>query len=268
MELKIISTKNEEKGKKKLPAQFEEEIRPDLIYRAVLTLQANKRQKYGASTEAGIRASSILSKRRRAYRGTYGIGQSRTPRKVLTRRGTRMYFVGAFAPQTVGGRRAHPPKADKNWNKKINKKEGKKAVKSAITATIDTELVKQRGHMIPENYPFIIDNSFEDLSKTKDIKASLESLGFKNELKRSSKKTVRAGKGKSRGRKYKKRKGILLVVSKECKLEKAARNIPGIDIVNIKSLNAELLAPGAVPGRLALFTEAAIDTLEKEKLFM
>ncbi|MBR9691209.1 50S ribosomal protein L4, partial [Candidatus Woesearchaeota archaeon] len=72
----------------------------------------------------------------------------------------------------------------------------------------------------------------------------------------------------TRGRKYKKKKGILFVVSKDCSLEKAARNIPGIDIAVVNSLNAKLLAPGAVPGRLTLFTEAAIDKLEKEKLFM
>ena len=268
MELTILSIKNEEKGKKSLPQQFKEAIRPDLIARAVLTLQANKRQPYGASPNAGKRSSSIVSKRRRKYRGTYGIGQSRTPRKVLTRRGTRMYFVGAFAPQTVGGRRAHPPKAVKILEKKMNKKEKRKAIRSALAATIKKDIVKERGHSLPETYPFILDNSFESLNKTKETKAALATLGLKQELTRSSKKTIRAGKGKSRGRKYKKKKGILLVVSKDCSLEKSAKNIPGIDIVKINSLNTELLAPGTIPGRLTLFTEAALDKLEKNKLFM
>jgi large subunit ribosomal protein L4e len=268
MELSILSTKNEAKGKKKLPSQFKEDVRPDLIYKAVIALQANARQPYGAHPEAGTRASANLSKRRRKYRGTYGIGQSRTPRKVLTRRGTRLYYVGAFAPQTVGGRRAHPPKAEKIWDKKMNKKENRKAIRSALAATTNPSLVKDRGHILPESYPFIIDNSFEALSKTKDTKKALEALGFKKELERSMTKTVRAGKGKSRGRKYKKKKSLLLVVSKECKLEKAAKNLPGVDIVKVNSLNAELLAPGTVPGRATLFTEAAIDALEKEKLFM
>ncbi|MBW2996065.1 50S ribosomal protein L4 [Candidatus Woesearchaeota archaeon] len=268
MELNILTQKAEEKGKKSLPKQFNEDIRPDLIARSVLTLQANKRQPYGASKEAGKRSSSNLSKRRRKYRGTYGIGQSRTPRKVLTRRGTRMYYVGAFAPQTVGGRRAHPPKAEKILGKKVNKKENKKAIRSALAATTKTSLVKDRGHMPPEKYPFIIDNSFESLSKTKDIKTALIALGLKDELTRSSKKTIRAGKGKTRGRKYRKKKGILLVVSKDCSLNKAARNIPGIDIAPVNSLNTELLAPGAIPGRLTLFTEAALDKLDKDKLFM
>ncbi|MBD3354664.1 50S ribosomal protein L4, partial [Candidatus Woesearchaeota archaeon] len=166
------------------------------------------------------------------------------------------------------GRRAHPPKAGKDWSKKINKKENKKAIRSALSAVVQQDIVKERGHLAPKNYPFIIDDSFESLSKTKEVKKALESLGFKKELKKSSKKTIRAGKGKSRGRKYRKKKGILIVVSKECSLSKAARNIPGTDIVPINSINAELLAPGAVPGRLTLFTESAINKLEKEKMFM
>ena len=115
MKLKIISTENKAIGEVNLPSQFNEPVRPDLIKRAVHALQANRRQPYGASEEAGKRHSAYLSKRRRKYRGTYGIGQSRTPRKVMTRRGTQFFYVGAFAPQTVGGRRAHPPKSKKNW---------------------------------------------------------------------------------------------------------------------------------------------------------
>ena len=71
-----------------------------------------------------------------------------------------------------------------------------------------------------------------------------------------------------RGRKYKKRKGPLLVVSSECKLLNSGKNIPGVEIIEVSRLNAELLAPGCAAGRLTLFTEAAIDRLEKEKLFM
>ena len=122
--------------------------------------------------------------------------------------------------------------------------------------------------MIPESYPFIIDNSLEKLAKTKDIKKILEDLGLKQEMQRASIKTVRAGKGKSRGRKYKRRKGILLVVSEDCNLTKSARNIPGTDIIKVNELNAEVLAPGTMVGRLTLFTQAAIEKLDKEKLFM
>ncbi|MBN4048983.1 50S ribosomal protein L4 [archaeon AH-315-M20] len=268
MKLDIFETTKNKTGEIDLPRQFSEEIRPDLIKRAVLALQSSKQQPYGASPQAGKRASAILSKRRRAYRGSYGFGISRTPRKILSRRGRRMYWVGAFAPNTVGGRRAHPPKAEKILIKKINKKERRKAIRSAISATVINDLVKSRGHIIPENYPIVLEKNFEDLSKTKEVLAILKNFGFEKELTRVSKKSIRAGKGKLRGRKYKTKKGPLIVVSKENNLTKAASNIPGIDIINVKGLNAELLAPGAVPGRLTLWTKSAIQLLEKEKLFL
>ena len=267
MKLDILDSSKNKTGEIKLPFQFEEEYRPDLIQRAVLTIQSHKRQAYAASSEAGKRASAKLSRRRRDYRGSYGFGISRVPRKILTRRGTRMNWVGAFAPGTVGGRKAHPPKSEKIWWKKINEKERAKAIRSAITATIMKNIVTERGHLIPDNYPFVLDDKFESMDKTKNIIDAFKKLGLENELARVEEKKIRAGKGKARGRKYKKKKGPLIVVSKKDKLSKAAANIPGIDVVDVKSLNAELLAPGAKPGRLVLWTSAAINILEKENMF-
>lgn len=268
MKVSVLSGSKEKKKEIDLPSQFDEEVRPDLILRAVLAIQSNKRQPYGASPMAGKRASAVISRRRHDYRGSYGYGISRVPRKILSRRGTRMYWVGAFAPGTVGGRRAHPPKAEKNYTQKINKKERRKAIRSAIAATIVKDLVEQRGHKVPADYPFILESKIEGMKKTKDIKSMLEKLGLKEELARASIKTIRSGKGKLRGRKYKKRIGPLFVVSKECGLMKSADNIPGVDIVEVKNINAELLAPGTIPGRLTLWSEAAIEKLSKEKLFM
>ncbi|MBL7148235.1 MAG: 50S ribosomal protein L4, partial [Nanoarchaeota archaeon] len=238
----------------KLPEQFNESYHPDLIKRAVLAIRANKRQPYGATSRAGKRASVKISKRRHDYRSCYGRGISRAPRKVTWRRGTQFGWVGSFAPGTVGGRKAHPPKPEKNWNKKINIKEKRKAIRSALSATVNLELIKQRNHITPKNYPFIIDSKIEDLQKTKEVKSILKNLGFNDELKRVSVKKVRAGKGKSRGRKYKKKTGPLIVVSSKCKLIKSATNIPGINIIEVNKLNTELLAPGAQAGRLTLFT--------------
>lgn len=268
MKIRLYDIEKKEIGKKELPKQFNEDIRPDLIKRAVLVIKSNKKQSYGAKKEAGKRASAIVSKRRRDYKTTYGIGQSRTPRKVMSRRGARMNWVGAFAPQTVGGRRAHPPKAEKVWSRKINKKERRKAIRSAISATISAELVRKRGHNIPDDYPFIVESKIESISKTKEIIGILSKLGLDKELERSAKRKIRSGKGKMRGRKYVTKKGPLIVVSKECKLINASKNILGVDVVEVKNLNAELLAPGADPGRLVLWTDKAIEALEKEKLFL
>ena len=268
MNVDVVDITKKKVGDVKLPKQFNEEFRPDLISRAVLVIQRNNMQPYGASLRAGKRNSANLSRRRKKYRGSYGIGISRVPRKILTRRGTRMNWVGAVAPGTVGGRRAHPPKASKELSRKINKAERLKAIKSAISATMDGDLVKERGHKIPSEYPFIVDGSFEKLDKTKNVQDVLIKFGFEAELKRASVKKVRAGKGKIRGRKYKKRKSMLIVISKDSKISQSAKNISGVDIVNVKNLNTELLAPGTKAGRLTIWTKGAIELMDKEKLFI
>ena len=98
MKVVKFTVESVQQGDVELPKQFDEEFRPDLIKRAVLVVQRNKRQVYGAKKDAGKRASAELSRRRRKYRGSYGAGISRVPRKILSRRGTRFYWVGAFAP--------------------------------------------------------------------------------------------------------------------------------------------------------------------------
>ncbi len=268
MKLPIIDAKKAKKGDLELPKQFSEPVRRDLIQRAVFSLQAAARQPYGADPDAGMRVSAKLSRRRRNYRGSYGQGISRVPRKVLNRRGIRMYYVGALAPGTVGGRRAHPPKAEKVWAQKINKRENRKAIRSALAAVMDKTVVAQRGHKLPAEYPFILDNSFESIAKTKDAIGALLGLGFADELARAETKTVRAGKAKMRGRKTKRATSLLLVVGDEgAKLAVSAANIPGVTIVPVRSLNAELLAPGTHPGRATLFTEQAMTILKEESLF-
>ena len=267
MKLPIFSLEKKKSGEMELPPQFAEEFRPDLIKRAVHSLQSKARQAYGASPEAGQSHSSELRIRRWKYRGCYGFGISRVKRKILSRRGTRMYWVGATSPQTRGGRRSHPPKAEKKLEKNINIKENRKAIRSAIAATIDRGVVERRGHKVPKEYPFIVDSAFENVGGTSEAEKVFLQLGFGEELKRSLLKKIRAGIGKMRGRKYRRKKGPLIVVGGDCPLMKSAKNLPGVDIVPAKALNAELLAPGAMAGRAVLWTRKAIEAVEKEKLF-
>jgi len=268
MKANLLSVDNQVIGKVDLPKQFEEPVRQDLIKRAVLAVQANNRQPYGTDPEAGKKYSISVSKMRHRFRGMYGMGISRSPRKTMSRRGMRINWVGAFAPNTVGGYRAHPPKIEKVWSQKINTKERRKAIRSALASVISKEIVAKRGHKVPVNYPMIIEDKFEKLSKTKEVRAVLEKLGLAEELQRTSEKKVRAGRGKMRGRRYNKKTGPLIIVSEKCALEKAGMNLPGVNVVEIKNINANLLAPGTVPGRLTIFTKQAIEKLGKEKLFM
>jgi large subunit ribosomal protein L4e len=268
MKLPLLSKAKAKTGDVELPPQFEEPIREDIIQKAVYVFQCNQMQQYGAEPMAGNKYSSFITKRRREYRGCYGFGMSRTPRKILSRRGRRMMWVGATAPNTVGGRRAHPPKSEKVHGKEMPIKERRKAIRSAIAGTVLPELVKTRGHFPPKGYPFIVEDAICKLDKTKDVKKLLETLEFNEELARTQEKKVRAGKGKMRGRRYKTKRGLLIVVQEKCPLELAAKNIPGVEVSRVKELNVELLAPGAKPGRITLWTKGAIEKLKTEKLFL
>jgi len=251
-----------------LPVQFDEEYRPDVIKRAFMSIRMNRRHAYGAKENSGMRYSSKISRRRRDFKGAYGKGISRVPRKTMTRRGTQFYWVGATAPNTVGGRRAHPPKAEKIWAEKINIKERRKAIRSAIAATMNKDAVMKRGHRIKGVFPFIIDSKIEDVKKTKDIFDFMKKIGLENELERTSETKIRSGVGKKRGRRYRNKKGALFIISRDdCKLARSARNINGCDVAAVNSINAEMLAPGGIPGRLCIWSEAAIIRIGKEGLF-
>ncbi len=261
MKLKIKDKDGSDAGTIGLPDSFDEPVRQDIIKRAVLSKQSKERQPYGAKPNAGQRHSDRISKQRQDYRGSYGYGISRVPRKILSRRGRRMNWEGATIPGTVGGRRAHPPKAEKDWTKTINDKERDKAVRSALNATLQPELATARGHNVPEDYPFAV-TDIEGIQKTQELHDVLKALGFADELERAAEKKERSGKGKGRGRRSKYKKSILIVVSGDVDVKRAGRNIPGVDVKEHTELDTELLAPGTQPGRVTLYTEAALEAME------
>lgn len=242
-------------GRVKVPKVFQTPIRPDVIKRAVLAIQTHRLQPQGRDVMAGKRTSA------ESWGARHGV--SRVPRV----KGSRYPRAGqgAFAPMTVGGRAAHPPKVEKVIRKEINKKERRLAIRSAIAATAVKELVAKRGHVVDEvkNFPLVVDDALEDLERTRDVREVFKNLGLWPDVERASERKVRAGKGKMRGRRLKKRKGPLIVVSKDGGIFKAARNLPGVDVVLVKDLNAELLAPGTHPGRLTVWTKSAFTALDE-----
>lgn len=250
-----------------LPEQFHEEYRPDLILRAFLAGQSHARQPYGSFPEAGKRQVVNIPKRRRKIKTSYGHGIARTPRKILWHRGRQFGWVGAFSPNTPGGRRSHPPKPWKILNLKINIRERRKAIRSALAATLQEETVRERGHHIKQLTP-VMDAKIETLQKTKDVVKAMEALHLAEELVRTKEHKIRPGRGKIRGRRYKTKKGPLLVVAESCPLQKAAAAIPGVDVCEVNKLNIALLAPGGHPGRLTLYSEKAIEKMKKENLFL
>jgi large subunit ribosomal protein L4e len=82
-----------------------------------------------------------------------------------------------------------------------------------------------------------------------------------DDILRAREKKIRAGKGKMRGRKYKKKKGPLVIVSRNQGIYLGARNHPGVDIIEVENLSTEDLAPGTEPGRLVICTKSAIEML-------
>ncbi|MBW3021020.1 50S ribosomal protein L4 [Candidatus Woesearchaeota archaeon] len=266
MKLKILDTKASEKGSLEMPKQFNESFRPDLIKRAAVSVNSQLIQPYGAKPDAGMRASAEISRRRHNYKGSYGYGISRVPRKILSHRGNRFSWVAAVAPGTVGGRKAHAPKAEKVLIKDLNKKEKKKAMRCALSASVMKDVVAERGHKVSDNYPFVLSDEFESMTKTSELLKSLKSLGLTDELKRVSEKTIRAGKGKTRGRKYKRKVGPIIIVSQDCPLSNVT-NIPGLDVMKVEDISALDLAPGMEPIRMALFTEGAVKKIKEGNLF-
>ena len=248
-----------------LPQQFNERIRGDIIKRAVLSIQSKKRQQYGTDPEAGLKHITYLKKRNDAYRGQKGKAMSRAPKKALSARGSQFHWVGAEAPQTRGGRRAHGPTAEKDFSEEINNKERRKAIRSAISATTDKSKVSQN-HEYDGETPIVTDD-INSIEKTQDLKERLEDLGLSEELERCSEKKVRAGKGANRGRKYRRKVGPLVVVAEDNGVKDAANNLPGVEVSMVDQLNAEKLAPGTNPGRLTVWSEKSIEKLEEEELY-
>ena len=264
MKVPVYDLNGKESGTVDLPKVFYTKVREDLIVRAFLSTMSKRRQAHGTDPMAGQKSSAGYHGRRRRVRWTMsGREMARMPRLHGKIPGYLMYRART-APQAVKGRAAHPPKTEKVWTQRMNKKEKQLAVKSAIAATADKKTVAGRGHKVKtvKEMPIVVVDAVEEINKTKDLKKTLEAVGLKDEMKRIEQKKVRAGKGTMRGRKYKKKTGPLIVVGSDKGVSKAAKNIPGVNVTLAKNLSVEYLAPGAVAGRLTVFTKGAIEKLK------
>ena len=258
----------EDGSKVELPESFSSDIREDMVKDAVHSSRANRRQPYGHRTHDGKRAPQAGMKHSVEWWGK-GRGVSRIMRKTGQR-------TAAQNPHTRGGRRAHGPLVEKDWSMKFNAKQKRIARDSAIAATCNAEIVASRGHRFDESlrFPIIIDKytevkdgeidahdpeSIPLAHATRKFVAMMQGLGLGDDLERAKNgRSIRAGKGKMRGRRRRTPKSVLLVVSKTGALSKAARNIPGVDVVAARDLCAEDLAPGGDIGRLTVWTKKAI----------
>ena len=255
-----------------LPKAFETDIRTDVVRKAVRVSRANRRQAYGSKQQKGKKRPMPGMRHSVEWWGK-GRGVSRILRKTGSK-------TGVENPHTRGGRRAHGPKVEKDWSMAMNTTERRLARNSALAATADKDIVSTRGHrfhdeidtlpLIIGDYKEVRDEGEESMDieafslehPTRKLIAILEGLGLGDDLQRARDgRKVRAGKGTMRGRRHRTPKSVLMVVSQKSGLAMAGRNIPGVDVVSVRDLAAEDLAPGGDVGRLTVFTKKAVEEL-------
>lgn len=122
---------------------------------------------------------------------------------------------------------------------------------------------------VPE-VPLVIDSAAFDsaaAAKTSAALALLKAVGAGPDLEKvKGSKKLRAGKGKLRGRRHRQRRGPLVIYDPEVdgkELVKGFRNIPGVEVNSVYSLNLLQLAPGGHLGRFVVWSSAAFKALDK-----
>lgn len=233
-----------------LPPLFSYPVRVDLIRRAVLSAMTARIQ---------IKARDPLAGRRRVGESWgIGYGLARLPRLDTGR--------AVFAPNVVGGRRQFATTVFRRVHEEINKKEMALAVVSALAALAEPGFISKRGIRLPPQItstPVVVVNEFEELNSTRAVREFLVRVGVWRYVERSQERTrVRSGKGKMRGRRYATPKSLLFIVrSPRAAVVRAISNLPGVDFLTPDNLNIAKLAPGGVPGRLAIMTQGALDAI-------
>ena len=264
MKAKILDIQGKEKASIDLPKAFDRKIREDIVAKV---LEAKKiKQPYSPSPVAGKQhsAKGKMVHRRHVWRSGYGRGASRVPRKIFSQKGSQFNWEAAEVPFARGGMRAHPPKILSMLNfRKINKKELNIAFESLLSSTANGKEIAKRYSSLEdkkiENAPFIVESKISTL-KTKELLESLKKiLGADLFRLAIQKKSVRSGKGKLRGRKYKNNAGLLLITGKDEKLKTTA-----FDVIPANILSVTDLAKGGL-GRLTVYSENAIKELGAQK---
>jgi large subunit ribosomal protein L4e len=237
-----------------LPKVFLAPIRPDIVHDVHTSMNKNRRQAYGVKENAGMQHSAE----------SWGTGRAvaRIPR--VSGGGNSRSGQGAFGNMCRKGRMFAPTKIWRKWHRKINTNQKRYAVASAIAASALPSLVLARGHKIEQvaEIPLVVDNALQSIVKTKDAVKAFEALGAAADVDnaRDSRK-IRAGVGKSRNRRHVMRRGPLVVYAEDHGVTKAFRNLPGVEIANVESLNLLQLAPGGHLGRFIIWTRGAFEKL-------
>lgn len=138
-----------------LPASFNEQVRVDLIRRAVLAEASQRLQPQGHYVLAGMQTTATYYGAMNSYRTGRHMGRAIRPREKL---GGGIQGKVRRIPSSTKGKRAHPHMIEKIIKEQINKREYQKAIASAVAATASGT----KG-------PIVVANQIEKVAKTKEI---------------------------------------------------------------------------------------------------
>ncbi|KAI9253792.1 ribosomal protein L4 domain-containing protein [Phascolomyces articulosus] len=239
-----------------LPAVFKAPIRPDIVNFVHTNMAKNKRQAYAVSEKAGHQTSAE----------SWGTGRAvaRIPR--VNGSGTHRAGQAAFGNMCRSGRMFAPTKTWRKWHVKTNLNQKRFATASALAASALPSLVMARGHRVEqiEEVPLVVNDAAQTLTKTKDAVALLKALNaYEDVVKVSNSRKLRAGVGKIRNRRHRQRRGPLVIYNEDNGIVKAFRNLPGVELCNVRRLNLLQLAPGGHVGRFVVWTQSAFSLLDE-----
>ena len=177
-------------------------------------------------------------------------------------------FAGqaAYGNMCRGGRMFAPTHTWRKWHHRVPVKQRQQALASAIAATAIPALVEARGHVIgkmPE-VPMVVSNEIEGLTKTKEAVALLKKINAYDDVEKSiASKRMRGTKGKMRNRRWKMKRGPLVIYKNDNGVTRAFRNIPGVSLMRTTHLNILKLAPGGHVGRLVIWSQDAFEDMNR-----
>jgi len=154
----------------------------------------------------------------------------------------------------------------RRWHRHVNQNQRRFAITAALAASAVPALVMARGHRIHElkEVPIVVaDEGVATFTKTAQAIKLFQAIGAYGDIEKAShSKKLRAGKGKMRNRRYRRKLGPLIIYAKSSAFIRAARNLPGVECVNVNKLNLLRLAPGGHVGRLCVWTSSAFAALD------
>jgi large subunit ribosomal protein L4e len=234
---------------------FTAPIRSDVIHDVHTLMAKNARQAYAVGLVSGMQTPAV----------SWGTGRAvaRIPR--VPGGGTSRSGQGAFGNMCRGGRMFAPNKIWRRWHKKISVGQRRFAVSSALAATAVPALVMARGHRVDQvpEFPLVLADSLNRVSKTKDAIEVLTKCGAMADVEKvKASKKVHTGVGKMRNRRYTQRRGPMVVYDVSEGLDKAFRNLPGVELTLVDNLSLLDLAPGGHLGRFVVWTKGAFEKLD------